>query len=134
MKKIIYFLFSLAFVMFYVTTVYSQKNAATQIVIEDNKITKKVALIEAPNIPKAAETSAENLDIIWHQTEPAAIGEHVYYSKETGKSFVNWALNDQRVAQYANTNTAIWEFFTAKAQTSFCEKLLTLHPAFYTVP
>ena len=111
MKKIFSFLFFFLLALTF-TNAYSQNYSATQTVFEGNRLTQKVALMEQQNFPKATEIVADNLDIIWQKSEPYAIGEHSYYSKTTGKSFINWSMNDQRVEQYENTNTAIWEFPT----------------------
>jgi len=111
MKKILSFLFFFLLALTF-TNAYSQNYFATQTVFEGNRLTQKVAFMEQQNQPKATEIVVDNLDIIWQKSEPYAIGEHSYYSKTTGKSFVNWSMNDQRVEQYENTNTAIWEFPT----------------------
>jgi len=94
------------------THAYSQKYAASQAITEGDRTSYKVAYSEATTPSKQAGTVANNLEIIWHKPETYAIGQHAYYSKITDKSFVNWTTNDQRVAQYANTNTAVWEFPT----------------------
>jgi len=111
MKKNLSFLFFFLLALTF-TNAYSQQYSATQMVFEGDRFTQKVAFMEQQNLPKATEIVVDNLDIIWQKSEPDAIGEHSYYSKTTGKSFVNWTMNDQRVAQYENTNTATWEFPT----------------------
>jgi fibronectin type 3 domain-containing protein len=109
MKKF-YLFFVLA--VFCTVTAYSQKYAASEMITNGNKTTCKVAYLDATTPSKQAETVAENLVIIWQKSETYAIGNNSYYSKLTDRSFINWATNDKRVAQYANTNTAIWEFPT----------------------
>jgi hypothetical protein len=109
MKKFYSFLI---LAVFCTATVYSQKYAASQMFTNGDRTTCKVVSLEATYSSKQAEPVSENLEIIWHKQETYAIGEHSYYSKPTDKSFVNWGTNDQRVAQYGNTNTATWEFTT----------------------
>jgi len=106
-----YFLFIL-FAVFCITSVFSQKNAASQMITHSDKTTRIVSYLEAMSTIEQAEARAENLEIIWHKSETYAIGDHSYYSALTGKSFINWSLNDQRVARYGNTTTADWEFPT----------------------
>ncbi|MCL2434977.1 MAG: carboxypeptidase regulatory-like domain-containing protein [Lentimicrobiaceae bacterium] len=111
MRKIYFFLFLLTLVICF-TTAYPQKYAASQMMTTENGVFCKVAYIEATTPSKQAEFVADNLEIIWHKPEPYAIGQEVYYSKLIDKSLVHWYLNDQRVAQYAHTNSAVWEFPT----------------------
>jgi hypothetical protein len=81
-------------------------------ITDGDKTTVKVAYLEATNSPQQPAAKAENVEMIWSMAEPYAVGEQAYYSKLADKSFVNWGLNDKRVAQYANTTTPIWEFPT----------------------
>jgi len=105
-----YFIF--LFVVLSTMPAFSQKYAATQMITEGNRTSCKVAYLEATTPSTPAKTIAENLEIIWHRQEPAAVGQNAYYSQLTDKSFINWYLNNQRVAQYGNTTTANWEFQT----------------------
>ncbi|MDL2239964.1 carboxypeptidase regulatory-like domain-containing protein, partial [Bacteroidales bacterium OttesenSCG-928-L14] len=111
MKKFCTFLVLLILVVFS-TNAYSQKYAATQLITNDNGVSFKMKYLDELPSNKNSNTITENVEVIWSMSEEYAIGEHVYYSKDTEKSFVNWSLNDNRVAQYGNTNSAIWEFPT----------------------
>ena len=110
MKNFYIFLF---LVTLCVTSAYSQQYAATQTITDGDRVSYKVAYIEATSLSNQSSTRAENLEIIWHKPETSAIGEQAYYSKLTDKGLVNWGLNNKRVAQYANTTTPVWEFPTS---------------------
>jgi len=112
MKAFFYPLLFLIVVAFSATQAYSQQYAASQKITSGDHVSLKVALFEATTPSKQAAAVAENLEIIWHKPETYAIGEHAYYSKPADKCFINWTLNDQRAAQYAQTNTPDWEFTT----------------------
>ena len=110
MKKFYFFLFLVAICA---TAAYSQKYAATQTITEGDRVSFKVAHLEATTPSEYTAPKAENLEIIWNIAEAYAVGEQAYYSKLFDKGLVNWGLNDKRVAQYANTTTPIWEFPTS---------------------
>ncbi|MCL2246508.1 MAG: carboxypeptidase regulatory-like domain-containing protein [Lentimicrobiaceae bacterium] len=112
MKTFFYPLLFLILVVFSTTQAYSQQYAASQKITSGDQVSLKVAYLEATTPSKQAIAVAENLEIIWHKLESYAIGEHAYYSKPADKCYINWTLNDQRAAQYAQTTTPVWEFPT----------------------
>ena len=110
MKKI-FMLFTVLVVLF-TTNAYSQKYAATQLITNSDGVSYNVSYLDEAAAPKGSSDITANVDVIWSKLETYAIGDNAYYSLATNKSFINWSLNDQRVALYGNTNTADWEYPT----------------------
>jgi len=62
--------------------------------------------------PKSVEQPTATVDILWHKAEATATVGDLFHSDGTHKNYLNWQLNDQRVALHGNTNIAEWEFAT----------------------
>lgn len=87
---------------------FSQKGTKT---ISD-PVKGNYELIENWNQTAVPSKAITGLDILWHKPEDGATTGEVFYSPNTGKSYVNWQLNDQRVALYGATNVEEWAFGT----------------------